>query len=203
MPPGAIALNAATDQRFIVVQEQFAVIYTQPVLPGANPIELIYFLPYTANAVFDQPYNYPVDGEVKVVTRPRSLVVKGEGWQPGQEAPFVNQYTRQVNLSQGDSLVLDLEGDPRATTSSDPSLLTADVLVPAVAVLVILVCGILLFFSLARRRQPEQETDRLLRQLAELDALHERGQINHDVYQRQRKALKDRLTVLMASRKQN
>jgi mono/diheme cytochrome c family protein len=201
MPPGAIALNAATDQRFIVVQDQFAVIYTQPVPPGTHPVELIYFLPYAAGAVFDQPYNYPVEAQVTVVTMPRSLTVKGADWAPGQEAPFVNQYTRQVTLAQGDSLVLELEGDPRATTSSDPSLLTADVLVPIVAAAVIVVCAALLLVSLTRRRHPRQETDRLLRQLAELDALHERGQINHDVYQRQRKALKDRLTVLMASSK--
>jgi hypothetical protein len=39
--------------------------------------------------------------------------------------------------------------------------------------------------------------DALTRQIAELDDSHDRGQINHDVYQRQRQQLKARLAELM------
>jgi len=43
----------------------------------------------------------------------------------------------------------------------------------------------------------DQVINGLVKQIAELDSQHEQGQINHDLYQRRRSALKARLAQLM------
>jgi hypothetical protein len=202
MPPGSVALNVTRDERFLVAAEQFAVIYLESVKPGDTTLDLIYFLPYSDGAIFDQPLNYPYEGTTTLTINPKAVRVKDEGWTFDDSAPFVNQYTRTVNIAGGEAFKFELVGDVNATTSTNPTLVTGDLLVPIIAGVVIVVSLIVLGLGFLRRRNPDTEIQTLLRQIADLDAMHEHGQVNHDAYQRQRKALKDRLTVLMVGRKE-
>ena len=201
MPPGSIALNATRDQRYIVAQEQFAVIYVPAIMPGDTILDLVYFLPYEIGAVFDQPMNYPFEGIANVTINPKAIRLIDAGWTLDNSAPFVNQYTRTLTIAPTTSFKFELSGDVNDTTSNNPSLVTGDVLVPVIAAVIIIIAFIVLVAGYVRRRNPDAERQLLLRQIAELDAMHEHGQINHDAYQRQRKVLKDRLTTLMASQK--
>jgi hypothetical protein len=47
------------------------------------------------------------------------------------------------------------------------------------------------------QRKPQARIDGLVSRIAELDLLHQQGQINHDAYQRQRQDLKTLLAELM------
>lgn len=200
MPPGSIALNAASNPRFIVAQDQFAVIFTEALSPGDTPIELVYFWPYDDGAVFDQTLNYALSGSSTVVVSPKALKISDAAdWTLDSSAPFANQYTQTLEVARGESFRFELTGDINDTTSDDRGLITADTLIPLIAVIVMVLMGGLLIISLLRRRNPQATQQLLLRQIAELDAMHEHGQINHDVYQRQRQTLKDRLTTLMAA----
>ncbi len=199
MPPGSIALNALNDRRFIVAQEQFAVIYAMGLPPGETRVELIYFWPYEDGAVFDQALNYAYAGEVTLTVSPKSLALRdATGWTVDTSAPFVNQYRRTVNIPRGGSLVLDLTGSLTPTVGAN--VVTADVLLPLLAVIgALTLLGLAAFLLIKQRSTPGVEA--LLQQIAQLDALHERGQINHDAYQRQRKALKEQVAVLMAAQR--
>jgi hypothetical protein len=200
LPPGSIILSALQDPRYIVAQEQYAVIDTFPVNPGEHTVEVTYFLPYEDGAVFDQPLNTPFIGTANIATTPKSVKVLENGWALDDSAPFVNQYVSSINLPAQESFVFTLEGRMDVTTSSDGSVLTATTLIPLIALAVIMfVVFLFLWMRVWTKNNPEQETQLLLRQIAELDTLHDQGQINHDAYQRQRQALKSRLTVLMAS----
>ena len=68
---------------------------------------------------------------------------------------------------------------------------------PAAGVVLVLIIGAFIWRS---RRGPsaEVEIQQLIRQIAELDAMHDQGQINHDLYRRQRADLKARLATLMS-----
>lgn len=199
MPPGSIALNAINDRRFIVAQEQFAVIYAMGLPPGETRIELVYFWPYENGAVFDQALNYAFNGETTLTIAPKSVTLRdAAGWGVDTSAPFVNQYRRTVNIPRGGSLVFDLTGG--LTPAVGANVVTGDVLLPLLAVIgAMVLLGLGAFLLLKRRSAPGLEA--LLQQIAQLDALHERGQINHDAYQRQRKALKEQVAVLMAAQR--
>jgi mono/diheme cytochrome c family protein len=199
MPPGSIALNALNDRRFIVAQEQFAVIYAMGLPPGETRIELVYFWPYSDGAVFDQVLNYPYDGEITLTIAPKSVTLRDTaGWTVDTSAPFVNQYRRTVSVPRGRSLVFDLVGSVTPTVGT--GVVTADALLPALIVIGMAALAVMaVFLWLKRRSTPSLEA--LLQQIAQLDALHERGQINHDAYQRQRKALKEQAAVLMAAQR--
>jgi hypothetical protein len=199
MPPGSIALNALNDRRFIVAQEQFAVIYAMGLPPGETGIELVYFWPYTDGAVFDQVLNYAYDGEITLTIAPKSVTLRDTaGWTVDTSAPFVNQYRRTVSVPRGRSLVFDLVGSLTPTVGT--GVVTGDVLLPVLIVIGMAAMAVtVVFLWLRRRSTPSLEA--LLQQIAQLDALHERGQINHDAYQRQRKALKEQAAVLMAAQR--
>jgi mono/diheme cytochrome c family protein len=199
-PPGSIILSALQDPRYIVAQEQYAIIDTFPVNPGQHTVEVTYFLPYADGAVFDQPLNTPFIGTANVNITPKSVKVLESVWALNDSAPFVNQYSNSVNLPARESFKFTLDGRMDVTTSTDSTVVTAGSLIPLIAITIIIFAVFMfLWMKVWSRSNPEQETQLLLRQIAELDSLHDQGQINHDAYQRQRQALKSRLTVLMAS----
>lgn len=199
MPPGSIALNALNDRRFIVAQEQYAVIYAMGLPPGETRIELIYFWPYENGAVFDQTLNYAYSGDVTLTVRPKSITLRNaSGWTVDTSPPFVNQYQRTVTIPRGGSLVFDLTGSVQPNVSA--AVVTGDVLLPLLVLIgVVVLVGLGAFVVFRQRSAPTVEA--LLQQIAQLDALHERGQINHDAYQQQRKALKEQVAVLMAAQR--
>ncbi len=199
MPPGSIALNALNDRRFIVAQEQYAVIYAMGLPPGETRIELIYFWPYENGAVFDQVLNYAYSGDVTLTVRPKSITLRNaSGWTVDTSPPFVNQYQRTVTIPRGGSLVFDLTGSVQPNVSA--AVVTGDVLLPLLVLIgVAVLVGLGAFVAFRQRSAPSVEA--LLQQIAQLDALHERGQINHDAYQQQRKALKEQVAVLMAAQR--
>jgi cbb3-type cytochrome c oxidase subunit III len=200
VPAGAVILDARQNPRFLVAQDSFAIIDQYPMYPNDNLIDINYFLPYDDGAIFDQPFNYPINGTVQVVLGSKSLRLLDTGWTLDDTAPFINQYTRTYTESNKGSLKFELRGKVDALTNDNPAFITANILIPVIAVVVIVVCVCILFISQwQRRRNPDVEVQLLLRQLAELDTLHDKGQINHDAYQRQRQSLKTRLTTLMAS----
>lgn len=206
LPPGSVVLAINDPDRYALVQDQFALIDTAPVLPGDNNIvQLVYFLPYEDGAIVEQPINNAFEGMFTLKIAPTSLAVSGAQLTRTGEETIEGRafavYSGTLSQSAGDVLRYELSG---RAIAARPVEIASESLLPLL--LLVLGFGFLLaagvIYSSGRRR-PATEGDKnrvidgLVRQIAELDAAHEAGQINHDLYQRQRKQLKAQVAALI------
>lgn len=203
LPPGAIILNDPNSPRYLLAREQYALIDTAPVLPGADhQLEAIFFLPYEDGAIIDQPLTQPLEGRVIVDVLPERLEIISQTLTArGANPDGSRRYQADLTQATNQSLIFEIQGAiTPPLTSQTPNIITAE----GVTILVIVFGGVVLAFIvyLVVRQQPQKQDDQmneLIRQIAELDAMHQEGRINHDAYQRQRQELKARLTALMQS----
>jgi mono/diheme cytochrome c family protein len=210
LPPGANIVGFPDgENRFIVSQDQTTVVDTLPVLPGDDHlVQLVYLVPYEGDAIIEQPLNYTLDGQVRLLLRPDTLEVISDQLAPiGPQVVGENTfagYGGTLQLGPDEALSFELRGEPApaAAQLEPPGVITSNNLVlVAVALLVgagVIVGGLYLMY---RRGKPAAKEDKLIdglvRQIAELDEAHEKGEINHDLYRRQRQKLKQRLAELM------
>lgn len=213
LPPGSTVIGFPNDQeRFVVSEDQTTVVDTLPVLPGQDHlIQLVYLVPYEGDAIIEQPLNYALDGQVRLLLRPDTLSVVSDSLQEiGPQAVGENTfkgYGGNLQLGADEALSFELRGAPapEAAQIEQPGTITSNNLL-AVGGLALIVIGLVMaglyFFYRRGKSSPDSESDErlidgLIQQIAELDEAHEQGQINHDVYRRQRQRLKDRLSELM------
>ncbi|QPC82083.1 c-type cytochrome [Phototrophicus methaneseepsis] len=205
LPPGAIILNSPDDPRFIIVQQQYALIYTEPLLPGETTVNVAFFLPYESEAVIDQPWQYPIEGEVTVYLAPPNIDLLSDTLQPGEDRVIngvtYRAYSEERDQAANASTIYTLQGElfGRAA-NADGNVVPSDVLLPVLLVGVALLILIVAVLVIRTQHSPktDAEIQQLVHQIAELDAQHDQGQINHDLYQRQRADLKARLAALMS-----
>ncbi len=214
LPPGGVILGFPEQpERYITPEDGSAVIDSVPVLPGGDHIiQYIYFLPYQAGAMIEQPFNYAFSGPARLLLRPPSVTATSEqleslGTQTLGESTFAG-YGAELNLQAGESMLYELSGIGAATADEiTPPVVSSNNLVLVVLLVLVaqavLIGGLYLYY---RRREvggasaPEDKNrllDALAQQIAELDAAHDRGDINHDLYHHRRKQLKVRLGELM------
>ena len=212
LPPGAAIVGFPDgENRFIVSQDQTTVVDTLPVLPGEDHIvQLVYIIPYEGDAIIEQPLNYALDGQVRVLLRPQTLQVISEqltsiGPQVVGDTTF-GGYGATLQLGPDDALTFELRGEaaPEAAQIQPPDVVTSNNLLPVAILLVVIPAVIIgVLYLMYRRRKPAAQDNRLMdglvRQIAELDEAHEKGEINHDIYRRQRQQLKQRLAELMGT----
>ncbi len=201
MPPGAVMLQVDDPSRYIMADKQGAIIDTLPVLPGDHVVNFTYYLPYSNGAVVDQPFTNAIKGTVTVRLAPTHLRLLDERFtlKPIAEGEAFHTYTAQIETPYNDSLRYEISGAlTPPTTTDNPRLVTSNTLVPVLLGLLLLVI-VVTGFLIIRARQPNSQgqIDALVRRIAELDLLHQQGQLNHDAYQRQRQELKAQLAVLM------
>jgi len=198
LPPGSIVLSQSPT--LVVAQEQYAVIDTTPILPGDTHLKIVYFLPYEDGALIDLPLTMAFEGTATVIVSPKTLQV-GEPFTLAEaDAPMVNVYRSDISLASGEALRFNLSGRAFPDPNIRPAGVTVDSLLPLLGLGLLLIGtgGLALSWWSRRRTDPARDVDLLTRQIAQLDVLHEQGQINHDAYQRQRAALKARLGALLA-----
>lgn len=212
LPPGAAIVGFPEgENRFIVSQDQTTVVDTLPVLPNDDHIvQLVYLIPYQGDAIIEQPLNYTLDGQVRLLLRPDTLQVISDqlaplGPQVVGETTF-GGYGGTLQLGADEALTFELRGEPapEAAQIQPPDVVTSNNLLPVAILLVVVPAAIVgVLYLLYRRQKPAARDDRLIdglvRQIAELDEAHEKGEINHDVYRRQRQQLKQRLAELMGT----
>lgn len=211
LPPGATVIGfPGNEQRYIVSEDQTTVVDTLPVVPGENHlVQLVYLVPYEGDAIIDQPLNYALDGEVRLLLRPDTLEVISE------TLPFMGPQTLGENTFKGYGGTLQMDADdvlsfelrgapaPAAAQIEQPDTLASNnlalIVVLVLVVQAVVIGGLYLYYRRrgARQQDDTRLIDALVRQIAELDDAHDKGEINHDVYQRQRGMLKQRLAELM------
>ncbi|MBK9125909.1 MAG: c-type cytochrome [Chloroflexi bacterium] len=189
---------------------------TEPLAPRSDGLAVLsYLLPYEPGASLSIPLDIVIAGPVRVLTRPLTVRVDGDllpslGEQTvGSE--LYNGYGDQLALAAGSTLEFAITGeaDPApvealatsepAPESAEPAGIPASTLAPliVIAVAVGVVGGAVIVL---RRRPAERDSsdiDALVAQIAALDLAHDRGQLNHDLWHRQRAELKARLAELM------
>jgi mono/diheme cytochrome c family protein len=218
LPPGAIIVGFPNGEaRFVASQDGTAVQDTLAVLPNAQHIvAVVYIIPYAGSAIIEQPFNYAVNGGVRVLVRPETVTLRGDRL-PSTGTETVGQtewsgYGGVLTFAAGDVLRYELAGAAESVAGRDGGVVTANNLLPIILLVIvgeILLVGGLYWWWRRRRAagaaatgaRPTQNDpmlmDGLIRQIAELDAQHERGEIADEAYQRQRALLKARLTELM------
>lgn len=207
-PQGARALSGDQGGRYVLIENldnlPNSVIDTLPVAPGADhQIVLEYFLPYQREIDFQQDFSNMLDAEV-TITLSDSMSIESDNFlkeDGSAAAEGLRVYAGQLNMDSEPQLAFRISGDPFATSSADSRLVTGDVLPMLVAVAAAL-AGALLAGLGWRRRQMDSdssEIDRLVAELARLDADHDQGRINHDLYHHRRRELKAKLAERMAA----
>ncbi len=216
LPPGAVVLGfpGESEQRYVVTEDQSTILDTAPVLPGSDHIiQFIYFLPYTDGAIIEQPLNYAFEGPFRLLLLPQTVTVVSEELAPlGPQTigdTVYSGYGGTLRLQSGESIRYELRGTGATSiTEFEAPVVSSNNLVTVIIVVLIgqaiLIGGLYFFYRRRKNRQPAasvKNTDRLIdalaQQIAELDEAHDRGEINHDVYQRRRQQLKARLAELM------
>jgi mono/diheme cytochrome c family protein len=217
LPPGAVVLGfPENENRYSIAQEQFTILDTLPVLPEAEHIiAVVYIVPYTGGALIEQPLNYAFAGPARVLLRPLTITLRSEQLTAtGVETIGQSEWQgfgASVSLSAGETLRYELSGAAQSvSTRSSEGVVTSNNLIPliicAVVAEIALMAGLFMWFRRRRQRRARanaasagdsQLIDGLIRQIAELDAQYERGDIDAEAYNRQRTALKTRLTELL------
>ncbi|MBI1257685.1 MAG: c-type cytochrome [Chloroflexi bacterium] len=211
LPPGAVVFPDNTN-RYVVEADKFTVFDTVPVLPKEQHlVQIVYLIQYNDDAIIEQPLNYALDGQVRLLMNPITLNVLGDQFPPlGQETVGNTTYSSfgsSLKLASGDVLHYEVKGsglssaqnaDRNAPVVSSNNLL---VIIVAVIVVAILIGGGLFLIGSRNRSGDQQVINILVRQIAELDADHDAGRIDDTSYESQRGALKARLTTLMERKK--
>lgn len=216
LPIGSIVLGFDSDQRYSVIEEDYSFVDSALVLPGDQHFTTVtYLIPYENDAIIEYPVNYRMEGASRILVNSDEMTLTGDDYeslgdqQIGENTYHV--YGADLNLQPSDSVRFEVSGGGTPIgTSADRSVVTADNLAPIIAIIAVglIILGIGIFFMNRRapkvpvatkRDNKDRMIDALVRQIAELDAEHEAGQINHDLYHSRRKQLKARLAELMDS----
>ena len=207
-PRGAHALSDDHGGRYVLIENMDnlpnSVIDTQPVTPGAeHQIALEYFLPYQDGLEFQQEFSNALDAEVTLrISEP--LTVESERFlseNAGAAADAARVYSGQLRMESEPRLAFRISGEPFATSSADPQVVTGEVLPLLVACAAALAAGALIGLGWLKRTRAggASEIDSLVAELARLDADHDQGRINHDLYHHRRRELKAKLAERMAA----
>jgi mono/diheme cytochrome c family protein len=220
LPPGAVVVGFPDgESRFTISADGAAVQDTAPVIPGSDHfIAVVYIIPYAGSAIIEQPLNYGISGPVRILVRPEGVTLTGErlpttGVETVGQSQW-NGYGGVLTYAAGDVLRYELTGAAQSVGSRDTGVVTSNNLLPIIVIVIIgeiiLVAGLYLWWRGHRAKRGAADAskaksdpvlmDGLIRQIAELDAQHERGEIADEGYQRQRALLKARLTEIMDKR---
>ena len=207
-PRGARLLSDDQGGRYVLIEDMDnlpdSVIDTLPVAPGADhQIVLEYFLPYQGELDFQQDFSNALDAELRVSLSDK-LMIESDGFlaeSDSSAADGARVYAGQLQTEGEPQLAFRISGDPFATSSADPQVVTGDVLPWLVAGAAALLGAALVGLGWLKRSKASNssEIDSLVAELARLDADHDQGRINHDLYHHRRRELKAELAERMAA----
>jgi hypothetical protein len=215
VPPGSIILNNP-DGAYIVAQEQGFIVDTRPVLPSEHVVEVLYSLAYEDGATIDLPVDNAFQGDVTITVAVPALNITGDNLQfvgtdtvqTRDGAVEVKRYRGSYDLARQESIIFDIDGriGNNQNTSEAADVITGDYLLPALLVIIALFILVIVVLVVMQRRYKggnQREIERLLAHIARIEDMLEKGQLNHDVLQRQRMELKAKLAALMTDSQNN
>ena len=198
-PHEAQIVSGDAGGRYVIVEAletvPDSVIDTLPVTPGSeHDISVEYLLPYAGEVEYLQAFNNRVDAELTVSLPAHLTLAAGD-----LDLALTESQSGGLNRFSGT-----LAGATLRFGVSGAVVLTADAVINSDAILIGLVAigaaGVSLLWLALRRRRRETATpsiDALTRQIADLDAAHDSGQLNHDLWHQRRRELKARLADMI------
>ncbi len=210
LPPGAQVISFDNPNRYVVAQDKFTIIDSAPVFPGDdNQALIVYILPYDGSpALTEQVFNYPFDGQARLLLWPQTMGLKSGQLPPLDKETLGDReyqtYGAPLKLKPGDVLSYEISGGNGVAATPIPASSAPSGSNNAIFVLVLViiaaVAGVAILLALRMRKTaaptPEQLIDALTRQLENLDRQHASGELNHDIWHRQRAPLEARLNQL-------
>jgi mono/diheme cytochrome c family protein len=218
LPPGSVVLGLqGGEDRYVVLQEQSTIVDTLPVLPNEDHLmQLLYLVPYSRGAIIDQQVNYGLDGPVRILINDNSAITLTSNQLAALGPELIGErqfesYGGDLMLQAGGVVSYTLDGQIGAQSSG----IGAGNLLPLLMIIAgSVLLGFIIVTSLRQRYAPRTRKaapkaappapadknkliDALVRQIAELDEQHDKGEINHDLYHQRRTKLKARLAELM------
>ena len=211
LPVGAIIVRTDNQNRYIIPDDNSGLVDTFGVFPGDSHIITVnYLVPYIGVAIIEYPTTYDYNGTLRILINDPELTITGElASYTGEEILGENiyqSYGSDLTLTAGESIAFSIEGGGVPTSTDDNNVVTSNNLIPVIgAFLVILgIFGAMLIYlnrnntnSTPTDSKKDRLIDGLVHQISELDAEHDAGDINHDVYHARRKELKNRLSKLI------
>ncbi|MEO8607299.1 MAG: c-type cytochrome [Chloroflexota bacterium] len=217
LPPGAQVVSFDDPQRYVVSDKDFSFVDTAPVYPNEDHLAVvIYILPYDGNAsLIEQAVNYALDGQVRLLMYPQELNIKSDqlpriGPQALGDKTY-QSYGSTLQLKPGDVIRYEVSGAAAAGTDLGSTTQTAATTNNILPILLLIIGGAAVlagFILFVRGRgtpvtvNQQQLIDALVQQIAEMDTAHNAGELNHDLWQRQRAQLKTRLAELLGDEKE-
>lgn len=195
LPAAAYDLTLPDESgRYLVDDAGTAVNDTLPVYPNAEHLlQLAWRRAWDGDsAQIELPLAQALSGEARLLLAPTLTLLEGEFSDIGPQqvgAAIFDGYGAQLQLEPGASLRYTLATKP---LSLPPGVVSLEALAAGTALTVAAIA--LLLFWRGRRVSGERKLDDLARQIADLDAAHDRGAINHDLYRRRRAELQEQLT---------
>ena len=168
---------------------------TLPVYPGAGHlVQLAWREPWDGErAGLELPLAQALDGEVRLLLQPGLTLSAGDLQPIGPQqlgAALYEGHGAHLQLAPGATLRHTLAAQK---PTLPPGVLGAEALAPGA--LLTLLAVVVLLHRRGRNASDERRVRALERQIARLDAEHERGAINHDLYRRRRMELQRQLSA--------
>jgi mono/diheme cytochrome c family protein len=212
LPPGAVVLGFDDERAYTIADDGSRVYDMRPLLPNEQRLTVVsYLLEYTGAIEVEYPLYYALDGQVRFLLQPDSVTLTADDL-PFMAAETVGDEVYQVyggvlQREAGTLLRYGLSGEGLQVAEAvdqGGAVVSADAL-PLIlgAIAAVIGVGLVVTAYLMRRRSgpagesADAEIARLAREIAELDAQHENGEINHDLWHAERKQRHARMAELM------
>lgn len=206
LPDGALLISSTSG---VAASADGATVYISEPIPAQseNLYVLNYILPYTAGQPVSVPVDVPVNGPVRILVRPLEMAIHSNDLPPLGEQLIgeytYNAYGGDLALTAGAALRFTMTGTPDEAATVAPAstptpatvtlsgVVTSDVLVPLLGLAVLLlVIAVAAYAYRAHATSPQARIMKIAREIGILDAAHEAGTLNHDLWHQQRAALK-------------
>jgi hypothetical protein len=200
LPPGAVFIGSINDPTAFYDTQTGVVSLTNPVYSGQSiQVVLQYLMPYDRGAIIEYPLNYGINGAAGLLITSPVLNATADWIQTDEYRDMNGQNVRllggPLTISAGDVIRYEVSGQARQIGTSQEAVITSDNLLVVTAlvavILVVFVLGIGYVLRRGRKPAPNKDVmiDRIIRQIAQIEAEHEQGTLNHDVYQRRKAEL--------------
>lgn len=200
LPPGAILMGVLSEPTAHYDAQTGIVSLTTPLYSGqSGQVVMQYIIPYDKGAFIEYPLSYGISGAVGLLINNPVLNARADWVQTDEMRNMNGNEVRLLGgplaLNAGDLIRYEVLGQSRPIGTSNAEVITSDNLLVVTVfvglVLVVLVIGVGYLVRGANKPSTNRDgmIDRILRQIAKIEAEHEGGTLNHDVYQRRKAEL--------------
>jgi len=205
VPPGAQIQGIANEtQRYLLSEDGSTLMDMRPVYPGTDHIvHITYTLPFDGQTDIEIPLQYALSGSVQLLVQSGNLSIStpqlmSQSPQTMGDSTF-QSYGADLSLPVGEKLRYSIMQTAQPISPIAPNNALSSIFIGLGSLAILIALGLYIYEQRFARPTANNQPiiDLLIEQIAELDDMHQRKEINTQAYQTQRKRLKERLASLM------